>query len=113
MKELIIALQACLRNAALRRLVTGDQYSLIKEHIESLVDTTIRTDAIEALTQLRDSPDYRLDPDTAAGALAKVTMMLTPYGSKPDAILAVIHDKGWEVVTLDDVNAVRTFILEQ
>lgn len=112
MKELIAALRACFEIAVSCNTITDAQAKLVAEHVESLVDTTIRNDAMKYITAMLN--DHVVIPhDTAAGALAKVCVMLVPYGSKSDAILAVIHDKGWGVVTLDDVQAVRTFILEQ
>jgi hypothetical protein len=55
----------------------------------------------------------QIPQDNAADALAQVCVMLTPYGSKPEAMLSVIHDKGWPQVTLNDVQQVREFILTQ
>jgi uncharacterized membrane protein YebE (DUF533 family) len=111
MKELIRALRSCLAVAVSDGLIEESDQALVNDHINSLEDLTLRNDAIALLRAME--PGKPLPQDTAAGALAKVTMMLTLYGSKPDAMLAVIHDKGWEVVTLADVEAVRKFILEQ
>jgi hypothetical protein len=108
MKELITALRACLAVAVSDGLIEESDQALVNDHIRSLEDLTIRNDAMKLIAQ-----GGQITNDTAAGALAKVTVMLTLYGSKPDAMLAVIHDKGWEVVTLADVEAVRKFILEQ
>lgn len=112
MKELIVALRACLAVANNEGQLDADQYDLVSEHINSLEDLTIRNGAIEHLKLFMHNAT-RIPHDTASGALAKMCAMLVPYGSKTRAILAVIHDKGWPVVTLDDVNAVRAFILEQ
>lgn len=107
MKELIVALQACLKIAVSCGTINDDQADLVHDHILSLEDLTIRNEAMRMIRLGGTIP-----PNTAAGVLAKVCMMLTLYGSKPDAMLAVIHDKGWEVVTLEDVETVRKFILE-
>lgn len=112
MKELIIALQACLALAVNDDAIDDEQAKLVADHIDSLEDLTIRNDAMALITKLSHH-DVAIKQDTAAGVLAKVTLMLTLYGSKPDAMLAVIHDKGWPEVTLADVEAVRKFILEQ
>ena len=48
---------------------------------------------------------------TAAVSLARVTAMLAVYGSKDEAILHVIHEKGHTEVTLSDVVHVRAFVL--
>lgn len=112
MKELISALQFVLAFAESEGKLDPNQYNLVQEHIQSLEDLTIRNDAMALITKLSHY-DVAIKQDTAAGVLAKVTLMLTMYGSKPDAMLAVIHDKGWEVVTLADVEAVREFILKQ
>lgn len=112
MKELIIALQACLDIAVNDDIINAEQYDLVRAHIESLEDLTIRNDAMGYIKDQITS-HISIPRDNAAGALASVCVMLTTYGSKPDAMLAVIHDKGWPVVTLADVEAVRTFILEQ
>lgn len=85
---------------------------LLGKHINSLEDLTIRNDAMMLIDKLLNE-HVSIQHGTAAGALAKVCVMLTMYGSKPDAILAVIHDKGWPVVTLDDVEAVRNYILNK
>jgi len=111
MKELIVALRACLEIAVNDDIIDHKQAKLVADHIDSLIDLTIRNDAIELIKSMVRGKT--IPHDTAAGALAKVTVMLTLYGSKPDAMLAVLHDKGWGIITLDDVNAVRTFILEQ
>jgi uncharacterized membrane protein YebE (DUF533 family) len=111
MKELIIALRACLAVAVSDGLIEESDQALVNDHIRSLEDLSIRNDAIKHIQNME--PGKPIPHDTAAGALAKVTVMLTMYGSKPDAMLAVIHDRGWEVVTLADVEAVRKFILEQ
>jgi len=50
---------------------------------------------------------------TATVCLARVTIMLGLYGSKPDAILSLIHDYDYPEVTLADVEAVREFVLEK
>lgn len=113
MKELIAALQFMLAFAEGEGRLDADQYNLVHDHIKSLEDLTIRNAAMAHVQKLRESGNYRIPHDTAAGVLAKVTVMLTLYGSKPDAMLAVIHDKGWPEVTLADVEAVRKFILEQ
>lgn len=113
MKELIVALRACLAIAVFNDdVLTDEQTKLVTDHIQSLEDLTIRNDAMKFITSMLVD-NVPIPHDTAAGALAKVCVMLTMYGSKPDAMLAVIHDKGWPVVTLADVEAVRTFILEQ
>lgn len=112
MKELIVALQACLKIAVSGGTINDDQIVLVDGHINSLEDLTIRNDAMAMISKLSHH-DVAIKQDTAAGVLAKVALMLTLYGSKPDAMLAVIHDKGWPVVTLADVEAVRKFILEQ
>lgn len=112
MKDLIIALRACLALAVNNDNVTHEQVVLVNNHINSLEDLTIRNDAIEYI-QLMLNRHSVIPRGTAAGDLASVCVMLTTYGSKPDAMLAVIHDKGWPVVTLADVEAVRTFILGQ
>ena len=112
MKELIGALQFVLAFAESEGKLDPEQYGLVHNHIQSLEDLTIRNDAMALITKLL-TEHVTITQDTAAGCLAKVCVMLTMYGSKPDAMLAVIHDKGWEVVTLADVEAVRKFILEQ
>lgn len=114
MKDLIRALRACLAIAVSDGLIEDSDQALVNDHIKSLQGLGIRNDAITHIqANLRSSGTYQIPHDTAAGALAKVCVMLTLYGSKPEAILAVIHDKGWDVVTLADVEAVRKFILEQ
>ena len=112
MKELISALQFVLDFAVSEGKLDDEQYGLVSEHITALEDLTVRNDAIQNVKDALVN-NYVVSSTTAAGALAKVCMMLTRYGSKPDAMLAVIHDKGWPEVTLADVEAVRKFILEQ
>ena len=112
MKELIIALQACLAVAVKDAKLSGEHIVLVTDHINSLEDLAIRNDAIKLIKELSHDNQH-IKQDSAAGVLARVATMLTIYGSKPDAMLAVIHDKGWPEVTLADVEAVRKFILEQ
>lgn len=111
MKELIIALRACLAVAVSDGLIEETDQALVNDHIRSLEDLTVRNQAIQYIKDMM-SLNYQISNTTAAGTLAKICVMLVPYGSKPEAILAVIHDKGWPEVTLDDVIAVRNFILE-
>lgn len=112
MKELLHALRSILAVAEIEGQVNADQHALVTAHIHSLEDLSLRNDAIKHITSML-ADHVAIPHDTAAGALAKVTVMLTMYGSKPDAMLAVIHDKGWPDVTLADVEAVRKSILEQ
>lgn len=61
---------------------------------------------------IRDGKMLNTREQTAAVSLARTTVMLALYGSKPEAILNVIHDKGHTEVLLSDVEAVRNYILE-
>lgn len=61
---------------------------------------------------IRDGKTLNTREQTAAVSLARTTVMLAIYGSKPAAILNVIHDKGHTEVLLSDVEAVRNYILE-
>lgn len=114
MKELIAALQDCVNTALLEGHITPVAAQLVHEHIASMQKLAVREEAIQLLKNLMSmsSNMVTIDPDSAPGALAKVCLMLVPYGSKPDAIHAVIQDRGWTDVTIDDVHAVRTFLLE-
>lgn len=92
--------------------LTIPEHDLLADHVNQLECVVVRNEAIEHIRALCHH-SINIPHSTAAGALAKVCMMLTLYGSKPDAMLHVIHDKGWPAVTLADVEAVRKFILEQ
>lgn len=45
-------------------------------------------------------------PTSPSRALARMCMMLYPYGSSTITILSSIHDFGWKEVTTEDVEAV-------
>lgn len=109
--ELIVILKDVVHFTNSKGRLTQGEHKLLMDHINSLEDLTIRNDAIALIDALGHNNQH-IKQDTAAGALAKVCVMLTAFGSKPDAMLAVIHDKGWEVVTLADVEAVRKHLLE-
>ena len=61
---------------------------------------------------IRDGKMLNTREQTAAVTLARTTVMLALYGSKPAAILYVLHAKGFEDILLSDVEAVRNYILE-
>lgn len=92
--------------------LTAEENNQLRTLVESLKSVAIRNTAMKLIAEMMHE-GTQVPSDTAAGALAKVTVMLTMYGSKPDSMLALIHGKGWPEVTLADVEAVRKFILEQ
>ena len=69
-------------------------------------------DAKLYVDMIRDGKTLNTREETAAISLARVTVMLALYGSKPDSILDVIHQRGWTDVTIDDVYEVRNYVLE-
>lgn len=72
----------------------------------------LRKEAKMYVDMIRDGKMLNAREQTAAVSLARTTVMLALYGSKPAAILNVIHDKGHTEVLLSDVEAVRNYILE-
>lgn len=71
------------------------------------------TDALQWRKDVASGNTSRAYEDTASACLARVTVMLGLYGSKPEAILNVIHDHGYVEVTLADVIAVRNRVLDK
>lgn len=69
-------------------------------------------DAKLYVDMIRDGKTLNTREETAAISLARVTVMLALYGSKPESILDVIHQRGWTDVTIDDVYEVRNYVLE-
>lgn len=73
---------------------------------------TIADDACHLINTVRSGElSFTECEPTAAVSLARVTAMLAVYGSKDEAILHVIHEKGHTEVTLADVEHVRAFVL--
>lgn len=71
----------------------------------------LRKEAKMYVDMIRDGKNLSEREQTAAVSLARTTVMLALYGSKPAAILSLIHDKGYTEVTLADVEAVRDYVL--
>lgn len=76
-------------------------------------EPAIVTDACHLVNIALSGMPLSLCDDLPAVSLARATIMLTGYGSKPESILRVIHEHGHTVVTLADVEAVRNFVLEK
>lgn len=76
------------------------------------MSTEIIKEAKVYVDMIRDGKMLNTREQTAAVTLARTTVMLALYGSKPAAILNVIHDKGHTEVLLSDVETVRNYVLE-
>lgn len=72
----------------------------------------LRKEANMYVDMIHDGKTLNTREETASISLARVTVMLALYGSKPEAILDVIHQRGWTDVTIDDVYEVRNYVLE-
>jgi len=74
---------------------------------------TIGEQAIAIIQKFQTVGSWPLDLSDAPAVLAKVSVMLVPYGSKPAAILNNMHERGFTDVQFEDVQQVREFILTQ
>jgi fibronectin type 3 domain-containing protein len=68
--------------------------------------------AVQVMTQFQATGAWPQDMDEASAVLAKVGCMLVMYGSKDEAILANIHERGFIGVQLEDVQQIRQFLTE-
>lgn len=76
------------------------------------MSTEIIKEAKMYVDMIRDGKMLNTREQTTAVTMARTTVMLALYGSKPAAILNVIHAKGHTEVLLSDVEAVREYVLE-
>lgn len=74
---------------------------------------TIGEQAIQIIIQFQAGVAWPQDTTDAPSVLAKVGTMLVLYGSKDEALLNNMHERGFTDVTLEDVQQVRQFLLEQ
>lgn len=74
---------------------------------------TIGKHAIQIIMQFQVGGAWPTDMSHAPSVLAKVGTMLVLYGSKDEALLNNMHERGFTDVTLEDVQQVRQFLLEQ
>lgn len=91
--------------------IPADYQSVRAALIAEYTEAPIVKEAKLYVDMIRDGKMLNTREQTAAVTLARTTVMLALYGSKPAAILNVIHDKGHTEVLLSDVEAVREYVL--
>lgn len=73
---------------------------------------TIGERAVHTIMKFQAGHPWPTDMTDAATCLAKIGVMLTVYGSTAAALLNNMHERGFDTVTLEDVERVQRFILE-
>lgn len=74
--------------------------------------TTIGERAVQCIIQFQAGHPWPADMANAHTCLAKIGIMLTMYGSTAAALLNNMHERGFNGVTIEDVELVQRFILE-